>query len=330
MTMQFRICISPSEGLLDAASSRVASPLPCCHRGGQRSPVGGAARQTLPIENADLYLRHVQPTGATGRVVELDSAQYAGGGLDAQDFLEVAAQVSIEVVKNQVHLAHPRVATTQHATDETHKVGLATPHGNLGVATFAAWLDGHEDVASPGALVLVILPQRHAEFGRQGRGRLVQQLFALVVQTDHGFASIVWPSVQLEQFVHAPPILCGEFPDTPHQSPPRLEEVVVRIRRVVSRLMPFIFGSRCAACISSAIVHRCAPDGVAEQANALTSPSTSASYCLGLPRRASSRSAKSVPPCRCAARVRQIAVRPTFSTCMRILCCPERPGCALG
>ena len=95
-----------------------------------------------------------------------------------------------------------------------------------------------------------------------------------------------------------------------------LRRFFFKARRIVSRLIVFIFGWRRAASVSSAIVQRCAPGGGTEQASAVICASASASYCFGFPGRASSCSAKPNPPSRYAARVRQIAVRPTLKTCM--------------
>ena len=61
---------------------------------------------------------------------------------------------------------------------------------------------------------------------------------------------------------------------------------------------------------------RVAPAGGAEPAKAEILASTSAPYWQGLPGRATSRSAYSAPPSRYAARVRQMAVRPTPRTAM--------------
>lgn len=160
-----------------------------------RWPVGlvcWTARQAPPIEDTDLGLCHVQPTGVAASVVELDAAQGARGDLDAEDLLEAVAQVSIEDIGYQVHL------------------GMS--FGDFGMAVSPTVLNGAENVAGSGALALVVLPQRCARFDRQGRARLAQQRLTLLVQTDHRLARIVRPAVELEQFVHTPAILGARHP----------------------------------------------------------------------------------------------------------------------
>src|SRR6202022_3845159 len=117
-------------------------------------------------------------------------------------------------------------------------------------------------------------------------------------------AWIVRASIQIQQLVHAPAVLGGELANAPHQFAPGFEEVFFRIRRMVSRLIPFTGAGRRPASVSSATVQRCAPAGGVEQASAVTCASASARYRLGLPGRASSWSAKSRPPGRYAVRAR--------------------------
>jgi len=97
---------------------------------------------------------------------------------------------------------------------------------------------------------------------------------------------------------------------------PGFETVFFRSRRIVSRLICFIPGCARAARSKSSSVQRLAPAGGAEHASAVICASTSVRYRRGLPVRCTSASARSRPPSRYAARVRQIIVRPTPSTCM--------------
>src|ERR1039458_5856591 len=63
---------------------------------------------------------------------------------------------------------------------------------------------------------------------------LAQQLLAFLVQTYHRLARIVGTSIQIQQLVHAPAVLCGELANAPHQFAPGFEEVFFRIRRMLS------------------------------------------------------------------------------------------------
>ena len=106
MATQLPIRVFARECPLDAAFGSVAPSLPRRNFGGEGGLIGGAARQALALEDADLDLGHVQPAGVHRGVVKLDSARDAGGGFLAQHFLEAAAQMSVEVVEHQMHLSH--------------------------------------------------------------------------------------------------------------------------------------------------------------------------------------------------------------------------------
>src|SRR6266853_1943602 len=276
MVAELPIGVSTGERPLDPTSGGVAPPLPSGHLGGEGGSLGRTARQALTLQHTDFDFGHIQPARMVGRVMKFDPAQQGCRGLHTEDLFEALAQMDVEVVQNQVNLACMRIPAAQHPADESDEVDL----------------------------------------GGQRRASLAQQLLALLVHTDHRLARIVGPSIQRQQFVHASAILGGELANAPHQFAPGFEEVFFRIRRMLSRLIVFIWEWRRAACVSSATVQRCAPGGGSEQASAVTCASASAWYVLGLPGRGSSWSAKSSPLVRYAARVRHTAVRPTLSTSM--------------
>src|SRR6202158_4972315 len=319
MAAQLPICVPTRKRPLDTATSGVWPPLPRRYLGGENSLLGSAARQALALQNPDLDLGHIQPARMLGRVVELDPAQQCHGHLQAQHFFKALAHMRVEVVQDQVNLAHVRITATQQPADEIDEIHLGAPGGDLHEAALTTRLDGDKNIAGSGPLVLVVLLGYDRGLGGQRASSFPQQLLALLVHTNHRLARIVRTSIQIQQLVHAPAVLCSELANAPHQFAPGFEEVFFRIRRMVSRLIVFICGWRRAASVSSATVQRCAPEGGWEQASADTCASTSASYRLGLPGRASSWSAKSKPPSRYAERVRQMAVRPTFRISM--ICC---------
>lgn len=72
MASQLSICILPSELPLDGAPLCVSIALPGSHFGLQALPGFHPAIQALATEDANFDLRHVQPAGVLGRVVELN------------------------------------------------------------------------------------------------------------------------------------------------------------------------------------------------------------------------------------------------------------------
>src|SRR6266403_849738 len=319
MAFQLPICIPTRERPVDSAAGGVTALLPRGHLVRQGRGFGGTADQALALQNADLDLGHVQPAGMRGRVVKLDPAQQYCRRLEPQHFLKALAHVGVEVIQDQVNLAHLGIAVAQQTANEGDKIDLGASSSDLDEATLTAGFDGHKEVAGTSPLVLIVLLGRCSGLRGQGAASLAQQLVAFLVQANHRLVRIMGPSIQIQQLVHAPAVFCGEFANAPHQFAPGFEEVFFRIRRMVSRLIPFIDAWRRAASVSSATVQRCAPVGGVEQASAVTCASASARCCFGLPGRASSWSANSRPPCRYAVRVRHTAVRPTLRTSM--ICC---------
>src|SRR6266568_8270534 len=131
MTTQLPICVSTGKGPLDATLSRVAPSLPSRHLGGEGGLLGITACQALALQDTDLDLGHVQPTGMVRRVVELDPAQQCRGRLYTEHFFEARAQMRVEVVQDQVNLACLGISPVQQPADEAHEVDLGTASGDL-------------------------------------------------------------------------------------------------------------------------------------------------------------------------------------------------------
>jgi hypothetical protein len=191
MTFQLPIRIPTCERPVDPVAGGVTPLLPRGHLGGQGGGFGGTAGQALALQNADFDLGHVQPAGMCGCVVELDSAQQYRRRLEPQHFLKTLAHMRVEVIQDQVHLANLGIAAAQQAADESDKIDLGAPGGDLDEATLTARFDGDKEVAGTSPLVLVVVFGRCAGLRGQGAARLAQQLLAFLVQADHRLARIV-------------------------------------------------------------------------------------------------------------------------------------------
>ena len=103
MTPQLAICILSSEIPLDGSILGVACLLPCSHFGFQKFSITNAPIQTLPTENANLDLSHVQPTRVLWGVVELNTAQELLGSACSQHVVEALFEVGVQVIEHQVN-----------------------------------------------------------------------------------------------------------------------------------------------------------------------------------------------------------------------------------
>src|SRR6266545_1623739 len=314
MSAELLIRDLPGERPLDGPMLGVAALLPRAYFALDGRSIAETTIQALAPECSDLDFGHVQPTGVLRGVVKHHPPQQPLGGLAAERFDEAFAEMDVEVVDDEMDAPGRAIDVADEVLGERNEIELATMRGHLRHPVSASRLDRDEDIAGTGPHVFVIhalgLPWRR----RERLPTVAQQLLALLVEANHRLVRPVGPSVQVQQFVHAPPVLRGEPTHAPHQLAPRFEAVFFSSRRIVSRLMSSIPGRRRAFCSSSTRVHRLAPAGGAEQLSAVISASTSVSYWRGAPGRAASRSAYSKPPSKYAARVRQMAVRPTPST----------------
>src|SRR3989338_6757185 len=311
MPSHFFICILPSERPLDATLLRVPAQLPGIHFRDDRGLIRQAPIKALAIKNADFDFSHVEPTGMFRCVMENHTSQQRLCLLDTEHFLEALAKMGVEIVHHQMYTSRRGINLLKQVLYESHEVGLGTMIGDHDRPPSALGLDRHEQVASAGAVVLVILLCGRAGLDWQRRARILEQLLALLVQTNDGFLRMERAGIKVEQVVHSLPIFFGQNANAPHHLSPWLEVFFFSRGRIVARLIEPISACFCAACSSNSSVQRRAPAGGSEQAKAVICASTSVSYSRGLPERATSHTAYSTPPSRYAFRVRQMAVRPT-------------------
>ena len=78
MSTELLICVLTGERPPDGSLCDVTGLLPGVNLALQSVSTFNTPVQALPIEDADLDLRHVQPTRVLGRVVELHPAQELG------------------------------------------------------------------------------------------------------------------------------------------------------------------------------------------------------------------------------------------------------------
>ena len=109
MSAESLICVLTSERPLDGLLRGVARLLPRVNFALQKLSAVDASVQALTTEDADLDLRHVQPTPMLGRVVELHSAQELGGRTLSQHVVEALSEVDVQVFHNLslIHISEP-------------------------------------------------------------------------------------------------------------------------------------------------------------------------------------------------------------------------------
>jgi hypothetical protein len=91
------------EAPLDRDSVLVAPCLPSSGLTGESVSVRNSVSQALAGEDAELNLRHVEPTGVFGRVVKLQPAQEPPGFSGREGFVEAGRLVRVQVVHNEAN-----------------------------------------------------------------------------------------------------------------------------------------------------------------------------------------------------------------------------------
>ena len=146
MASQLLVCILPSELPLDGSLLGVARLLPGIDFGAKYLLAGHAPVQALTTEDADLDLRHVQPTRVLRRVVKLHPAQEFGGGTFAQDVVEAFLEMGVQVVEYQMHPTRLGVCAAEQPLNELDEVDLAAMIGDADDSLPRLGLDGDEQV----------------------------------------------------------------------------------------------------------------------------------------------------------------------------------------
>ena len=156
MLAHLSIRVLPREGPRDAATFGVATLLPRGDLGSEERASWEAPVKTLAVKDADFYFRHVEPTGVQRGVVEDNAAEQVPGHRDAEHLLEADAKVGVEIVEHQMDAARGWVDVVEQVLDEGNEVDLGPAIGHLDGSSSALGFDRHEQIASPGADVLVV------------------------------------------------------------------------------------------------------------------------------------------------------------------------------
>ena len=278
MMPKLTVCILSSEVPFNGASLCVSRLLPCIDFGLQGMAIGDASIQALAAEDANFDLRHVEPARVFGRVVKLDAAQELAGRSLTQHIIETFPEMGVEIVQHQMYAACPGIDTGEQFFNERDEVGFPPMRSDRDDSHSSLGFNCYKQVGRAIAHVLVVLFSGAMRSHGQWHAAVVDELQALLIDTDHRFRARHRSRVQLKQRVHALAVLVAQYADAPHQPAPGLEIVFFNMRRTVSLLTPANPGSWRATRSNSTIVQRCLPAGGVEHANAVTRASASVSY----------------------------------------------------
>ena len=153
-------------------------------------------------QNAELDLRHVQPTAVLGRVMKLQPPGDPPGFLSREGLVQRCPAMGVQIVQdNPYHLGFRVgfICQPAHPPGEVlHRAPLRDRH----LSPPRQGLTGQEQVAGTLSPVFVVLAQRNSRPGRQSGTGLCQQLGGGLVKADHGTLGSIGFGVQVQDVIH--------------------------------------------------------------------------------------------------------------------------------
>lgn len=188
---------------IDTSSGSVSLALPCGDLAGETFGIVDTSIQALAVEDADLDLDHVEPTGVLGRVVEFQTAQDAAGFGRREGFVEGARRVGRQIV---LHDANAACLGIMDIDEVAHAVGIIScgaPRGDLDPSPRPVHVKKDEQIGGAVAAVLIVVALQLAGLGRDGLTDLADELHRGLVEADYRALWIGRFGIEIEHVFHA-------------------------------------------------------------------------------------------------------------------------------
>ena len=211
---------------MDAGLHRIALGFPSGDLGGDLLRAVEPPIQALPVHDADLRFRHVEPTAMLGRVMKLDPVQQLPSLGGTESLVQAGPVVRIQVVLHQPNLDRPRVMHLGQLSNAGGIVpsGAMRRHANMTPAPQR--LTHHQLMGHALALVFIIDSRRRAGSGSLGGSHLPEQLLERLIKADHRIVGVIRPQIGLDHILHAPDkVGVGRRWDAPGRHDRRLDVV---------------------------------------------------------------------------------------------------------
>src|SRR5438270_3173617 len=273
-----------------------------------------ALRQTAPFKNADLDLRHIEPTAMFGRVMHLQSLPDALRFLGRKRLVEARRRMGVEVVHHQADHTRLGIDLIDQPADRLRKIQPGALLGHFDTASSGQRFDEHKQVRRPQALVLTVGALRVARFHRQWLADLAMHHQRLFIKTDLRSGGIIRLGIQVQDVLHGCHKVRIDVGNAPLLMLPGLQCVFLSNWRTVSGEMRRTYPNSTALPASIRTVQWSCPSGTLLQVIAMrwaACPSVSAW------RRRSCRlsvSTASTPPARKRRRILRIVCSETSRT----------------
>src|SRR6202008_3133941 len=146
--------------------------------------IGDPAAETLPLEDADLDLDHVEPTGVFRGVVGLEAAQDAAGLGGGKGLVESAAGMDRQIVLHDTDAGGLGVMDIDEFAHAVSIVHGGAPFGDFDLAPGPMRVEGDEEIDGAVAPVLVVVALALSRLGWDRLAHLADELDGGFVEAD--------------------------------------------------------------------------------------------------------------------------------------------------
>ena len=196
--------------------------------------VRNTAFETLFGQNTQLDFGHVEPRPmGWGEVKTKPDSDAIRLGF-AKRFDQGVIRMGVEIIQHNINALSVRVQNIDQITHDTGEIPFGALTGNEGMALTGFRFSQHEQVPSAVALVFMVFSAWMPRTEGNGDARLLEQLEALLIETNHRAQRVMGLMIQVQNTFH----FCQEhrcyLGNTPAFDLPSLNLFFFRISRTVS------------------------------------------------------------------------------------------------
>lgn len=219
---------------LYSRSRRIAGSFQSPYLPLQGLPVAYPSAQTITLENTQLDLGHVKPTGVLGRVGKAQLPGDPPGLLWRKSLIERGRRVGVEIVENKFDPFGFGVAFIYQPFEDAGKIKGGAPLCHDDVAQARQWLEDNEQIGRASPLVLIIYPLGYTWPDTLRWSYLGQQLFNFLIQADYRMIGVVVFFVEIQHSFHTRYETTIYFRDAPLLVLPGFNFTFFKTWRIVS------------------------------------------------------------------------------------------------
>lgn len=151
--------------------------------------------------------------------MEADAFHKTLGFLLTKRLMERTFVVRIQVIANDVDHFCFNIIFFNKVFDELREISFCSSVGDRDFSPTAFGLDSAKDISGSASAILVIASSRGMPCHGEHRSCVLDDLFALLINTDNGFPRIVRQGVHIQQMLHPFNKLARELGYAPHFFP---------------------------------------------------------------------------------------------------------------